>query len=66
MFLHLLIGFRCIFSLPQIYDEFHHTINNADHKKDLKWWSNNHGELFSLLNAWVLHINYVVNVMGGV
>jgi hypothetical protein len=30
-------------SLPQIYDEFYHTINNADHKKDLKWWSNNHG-----------------------
>lgn len=30
-------------SLPQIYKEFHHTINNADHQKDLKWWSNNHG-----------------------
>ncbi|XP_026467164.1 protein kinase C and casein kinase substrate in neurons protein 1 isoform X2 [Ctenocephalides felis] len=29
--------------LPQIYDEFYHTINNADHQKDLKWWSNNHG-----------------------
>ena len=31
------------FSLPQIYEEFYHTINNADHNKDLKWWSNNHG-----------------------
>lgn len=30
-------------SLPQIYEEFYHTINNADHQKDLKWWSNNHG-----------------------
>lgn len=30
-------------SLPQIYKEFHHTVNNADHQKDLKWWSNNHG-----------------------
>ncbi|KAL0273138.1 UNVERIFIED_CONTAM: hypothetical protein PYX00_005882 [Menopon gallinae] len=29
--------------LPQIYQEFNHTINNADHKKDLRWWSNNHG-----------------------
>ncbi|XP_065333471.1 protein kinase C and casein kinase substrate in neurons protein 1 isoform X1 [Cloeon dipterum] len=29
--------------LPQIYEEFYHTINNADHVKDLKWWSNNHG-----------------------
>ncbi|EDS38054.1 membrane traffic protein [Culex quinquefasciatus] len=26
-----------------IYKEFHHTVNNADHQKDLKWWSNNHG-----------------------
>jgi len=31
------------FSLPQIYEEFYHTVNNADHQKDLKWWSNNHG-----------------------
>lgn len=30
-------------SLPQIYEEFYHTVNNADHQKDLKWWSNNHG-----------------------
>ncbi|KAK7864183.1 hypothetical protein R5R35_004097 [Gryllus longicercus] len=29
--------------LPQIYEEFYHTINNADHEKDLKWWSNTHG-----------------------
>jgi len=29
--------------LPQIYDEFYHTISNADHMKDLKWWSNNYG-----------------------
>ncbi|KAK0085040.1 hypothetical protein PV326_006045 [Microctonus aethiopoides] len=29
--------------LPQIYEEFYHTVNNADYEKDLKWWSNNHG-----------------------
>ena len=29
--------------LPQIYEEFYHTINNADHEKDVKWWSNNFG-----------------------
>ena len=29
--------------LPQIYDEFYHTVNNADHDKDLRWWSNTHG-----------------------
>jgi len=31
------------YRLPQIYEEFYHTINNADQGKDLKWWSNNHG-----------------------
>lgn len=30
-------------ALPQIYDEFYHTVNNADHDKDLRWWSNTHG-----------------------
>lgn len=45
---HVII-YRCyrlriiVFRLPQIYEEFYHTINNADHEKDLKWWSNNHG-----------------------
>lgn len=34
---------RGICRIPQIYEEFYHTINNADHEKDLKWWSNNHG-----------------------
>ena len=29
--------------LPQIYEEFYHTINNADQEKDVKWWSNNFG-----------------------
>ena len=31
------------FSLPHIYEEFYHTVNNADHEKDLRWWSNTHG-----------------------
>ncbi|XP_068208945.1 protein kinase C and casein kinase substrate in neurons protein 1 isoform X3 [Palaemon carinicauda] len=30
-------------SLPRIYEEFSHTVANADYEKDLKWWSNNHG-----------------------
>ncbi|XP_046440371.1 protein kinase C and casein kinase substrate in neurons protein 1-like isoform X1 [Daphnia pulex] len=30
-------------TLPQIYEELYHTVNNADHDKDLKWWSFNHG-----------------------
>lgn len=29
--------------LPQIYEEYRHTIQNADSSKDLKWWSNNFG-----------------------
>ena len=29
--------------LPQIYEEFYHTVNNADHEKDLRLWSNTHG-----------------------
>lgn len=29
--------------LPKIYEEYRHTIQNADAYKDLKWWSNNHG-----------------------
>ncbi|KAF9424347.1 hypothetical protein HW555_000486, partial [Spodoptera exigua] len=37
-------------SLPQIYEEFHHTINNADSQKDLKWWANNHG--VNMAMAW--------------
>ena len=32
-----------LFSLPQIYEEFYHTVNNADHDKDLRLWSNTHG-----------------------
>lgn len=30
--------------LPQIYDEFRHTVANADHNKDLKYWGNNYGD----------------------
>ena len=42
----LLADLPCIvytFSLPQIYEEFYHTVNNADHDKDLRLWSNTHG-----------------------
>ena len=35
--------FHLIYRLPQIYEEFYHTVNNADHEKDLKWWSNTYG-----------------------
>lgn len=37
------INFTCFHRLPQIYEEYRHSIQNADAKKDLKWWSNNHG-----------------------
>ncbi|XP_059616208.1 protein kinase C and casein kinase substrate in neurons protein 1 isoform X3 [Phlebotomus argentipes] len=43
-------------SLPQIYEEFYHTINNADHQKDLKWWSNNHG--VNMAMNWPAFIDY--------
>lgn len=41
--IHSSLNFSKDPNLPQIYEEFYHTINNADHQKDLKWWSNNHG-----------------------
>lgn len=41
--IHRSLNFSKDPTLPQIYEEFYHTINNADHQKDLKWWSNNHG-----------------------
>lgn len=41
--IHKSLNFSVDPALPQIYDEFYHTINNADHLKDLRWWSNNHG-----------------------
>ena len=37
------ININVYFRLPQIYEEFRHSIQNADANKDLKWWSNNHG-----------------------
>ncbi|KAH8366896.1 hypothetical protein KR200_010792 [Drosophila serrata] len=43
-------------SLPQIYEEFYHTINNADHQKDLKWWSNNHG--INMAMNWPSFVEY--------
>jgi protein kinase C and casein kinase substrate in neurons protein len=43
-------------SLPQIYEEFYHTINNSDHLKDLKWWSNTHGVNMGM--AWPSFIEY--------
>lgn len=46
------------FRLPQIYEEFYHTVNNADHEKDLKWWSNNHG--VNMAMAWPqFEVSYV-------
>ncbi|XP_046665958.1 protein kinase C and casein kinase substrate in neurons protein 1 isoform X3 [Homalodisca vitripennis] len=42
--------------LPQIYEEFYHTVNNADHEKDLKWWSNNHG--VNMAMNWPLFEDY--------
>ncbi|UYV60504.1 PACSIN3 [Cordylochernes scorpioides] len=36
--------------LPNIYEDFRLTIQNADASKDLKWWSNNHG--FGMAMNW--------------
>ncbi|XP_053954436.1 protein kinase C and casein kinase substrate in neurons protein 1 isoform X1 [Anastrepha ludens] len=41
--IHACLDLTKVQCLPQIYEEFYHTINNADQQKDLKWWSNNHG-----------------------
>jgi len=35
-------------ALPQIYEELYHTVNNADHDKDVKWWSNIYGVNMSM------------------
>ncbi|XP_050529726.1 protein kinase C and casein kinase substrate in neurons protein 1 isoform X1 [Daktulosphaira vitifoliae] len=43
--------------LPQIYEEFYHTINNADHEKDLRWWSNNHG--VNMAMNWPMFEDYI-------
>lgn len=43
-------------TLPQIYDEFYHTVNNADHEKDLRWWSNTHG--VNMAMSWPLFEDY--------
>uniref|UniRef100_A0A0K8TP09 Putative adaptor protein pacsin n=1 Tax=Tabanus bromius TaxID=304241 RepID=A0A0K8TP09_TABBR len=43
-------------SLPQIYEEFYHTITYADHQKDLKWWSNNHGDNMAM--NWPSFVEY--------
>ena len=40
-FINLTLYILC--RLPKIYEEFYHTVNNADHEKDLRWWSNTHG-----------------------
>ena len=43
-FFKLKVCVVCVrFRLPQIYEEFYHTVNNADHEKDLRLWSNTHG-----------------------
>ncbi|XP_030371602.1 protein kinase C and casein kinase substrate in neurons protein 2 isoform X3 [Scaptodrosophila lebanonensis] len=43
-------------NIPQIYEEFYHTINNADQQKDLKWWSNNHG--INMAMNWPAFVEY--------
>ncbi|XP_022657418.1 protein kinase C and casein kinase substrate in neurons protein 1-like isoform X2 [Varroa jacobsoni] len=45
--------------LPQIYDEFRHTVANADHSKDLKYWANNHGD--GMPTMWPQFEDYIEN-----
>ncbi|KAM7356099.1 protein kinase C and casein kinase substrate in neurons protein Synd isoform 1-T1 [Cochliomyia hominivorax] len=54
--LHAVLDLTKVPSLPQIYEEFYHTINNADHQKDLKWWSNNHG--VNMAMNWPAFVEY--------
>ncbi|KAH8236546.1 hypothetical protein KR026_004978, partial [Drosophila bipectinata] len=48
--------FSLINSLPQIYEEFYHTINNADQQKDLKFWSNKYG--INMAMNWPAFVEY--------
>ncbi len=41
--IHGCLNISIVPELPQIYEEYRHTIQNADSSKDLKWWSNNFG-----------------------
>ena len=50
MSLTILLKYYCLYRLPSIYEEFYHTVNNADHEKDLRWWSNTHG--VNMAMAW--------------
>lgn len=43
-------------SIPQIYEELYHTVDNADAEKDLKWWSDNHGVTMPM--AWPEFVEY--------
>lgn len=43
--------------LPIIYEEYRHTIQNADANKDLKWWSNNNG--IGMAMNWPVFEEYV-------
>ena len=53
-----------LISLPQIYKEFYHTINYADHQKDLKWWSNNHGVNMAMnWPAFMVNLAKALNIM---
>ncbi|XP_042904946.1 protein kinase C and casein kinase substrate in neurons protein 2 isoform X5 [Parasteatoda tepidariorum] len=46
--------------LPQIYEEFRHSVQNADSNKDLKWWSNNHG--VGMAMNWPIFEEYDANI----
>ncbi|XP_011180470.1 protein kinase C and casein kinase substrate in neurons protein 1 isoform X2 [Zeugodacus cucurbitae] len=54
--IHACLDLTKVQCLPQIYEEFYHTINNADQQKDLKWWSNNHG--VNMAMNWPAFVEY--------
>lgn len=41
--LHGCLDISCEPELPRIYEEFRHTIQNADSSKDIKWWADTYG-----------------------
>lgn len=48
--------------LPLIYEEYRHTIQNADSSKDLKWWSKNNG--VEMATNWpVFEVPYILTIL---
>jgi len=45
---HKCLDISQVVEVPQIYNQLHHTIDQADYKQDLKWYSQNHGKAMGM------------------